>query len=147
MISLEFSLTPTWPRGILCMPDPRAHLGVKVGLSKFGLFSFKDNPMLRCQSYQVELPTAVFSHIHYNLSGYLIKLMDARIWLIWQRDDRSRKFLRVIFDLCNSLYPLFSWCVVHEAPVSLLQFMIRHHRIDSRTLDRRVAEDVHHIGA
>lgn len=40
---------------------PTGSSGSKIGLSKFGLFSFKDNPMLRCQSYQVELPTAVKS--------------------------------------------------------------------------------------
>ncbi len=57
----------------------RDRLGVKVGLSKVCLFSIKDNPMLSSQSHQVELPTAVYSYIHYNLSGYSIKLIVAHI--------------------------------------------------------------------
>lgn len=131
----------------------RDRLGVKVGLSKVCLFSFKDNPMLSSQSHQVELPTAVFSYIHYNLSGYSIKLIDAHSWLIWQRDDGSRKFLYGVFDSRNSfcsLYPLCSFfcrSIVHESSISLFQFVISHHRVNCRALDRRVAKYIHHIGA
>ena len=126
------SFTPWRPRGIFATGSSGSKNRVVKGLS----WSCKDNPMLSSQSHQVELPTAVYSHIHYNLSGYSIKLIDAHIGLIWQRDDWSRKFLRVIFDLCNSLHPLFSWCVIHEAPVSLLQLMVGHHCINGRALDR-----------
>jgi hypothetical protein len=51
-----FLLLPCGPVAVLS----RDRSGVKVGLSKCFLFSFKDNPMLCFQSYQVELPTAAF---------------------------------------------------------------------------------------
>ena len=65
-----FLLLPCGPVAALS----RDRLGVKVGLSKCFLFSFKDNPMLCFQSYQVELPTATKWYFNYILLTRFIKL-------------------------------------------------------------------------